>query len=356
LNLRKSVVRAAAVALVLALLPLASGALAADDGDYAPKNIEKTYSRFGWLCIVGALCPVSEPVRGVIQRAIAHDRSAEYLLGLTLLTGDGLPRDRGAGVSWIVRAAEQGEPSAARDIAGRLRNGESIDVDETKIAEALKPSAAGGDVDAMRALGPMYIGGRGVQQDPVLGLGMLKSAAEKGSSDAEKDLSQLYLNGAPGVPANRPEAMKWLAVSARHGNVDAMLNLGYMSMSKPIGAPSGQSNLAEGFCWLMRAALLDHVQAHEKLSMIFALGEKDDHGTAIPVDLIQADLWFRLAARSPYHDNSQIRSMIEPKMTTAQLNEARRLFETWHPRTLQELTAITITLPGAPSRNCAAMM
>ena len=75
-----------------------------------------------------------------------------------------------------------------------------------------------------------------------------EGAAEKGSSDAEKDLSQLYLNGAPGIPANRPEALKWLAVSARHGNVDAMLSLGYMSMNTPIGTPSNQRNLAEGFC------------------------------------------------------------------------------------------------------------
>jgi TPR repeat protein len=249
--------------------------------------------------MISVTCPVSDQVRGVITRAIATDRSAQYLLGLTLLTGDGLPRDRDAGILWVVKAAEQGDPSAARDVAGRLRNGERITVDETKVAAALKPGADAGEVEAMRALGPMIIGGRGVTQDPASGLAMIKRAAEKGSSDAEKDLSQLYLNGAPGVPANRPEALKWLAVSARHGNVDAMLNLGYMSMSTPIGTPSSQADLAEGFCWLMRAALLDHVQAHEKLSMIFGTGEKDARGTVIPIDLMQADFWFRLAARSP---------------------------------------------------------
>src|SRR5674476_1312638 len=126
----------------------------------------------------------------------------------------------------------------------------------------------------------------------------------------------------------------------------------------PIGVPSSQANLAEGFCWLMRAALLDNVQAHEKLSMTFARGEKDSHGTVIPIDLIQADYWFRLAARSPYHDNSQIRSMIEPHMTTEQLGEAKRLFEAWHPRTIEEIKTLPITLPpanGAPARTCAAI-
>ncbi|MDB5515219.1 MAG: hypothetical protein JWQ17_1977, partial [Tardiphaga sp.] len=323
-----------------------------------PANIEKTFSRLGWICMVAPLCPVTDQVRNVIKRAIGNERGAQYLLGLTLMTGDGLPSDRNAGLDWIVRAAELGDPDAARDIAGRLRNGASIKVDETKIAAALKPDADAGNVEAMRALAPMIIRGRGVKQDPVTGLALLTRAAEQGSSGAEQDLSQLYLNGAPGVAVNRPEALKWLAVSARHGNVDAMVNLGFMSMNTPIGVPSTERNLAEGFCWLMRAALLDHVQAQEKLSTIFAAGEKDSRGTEIAIDLVQADLWFRLAARSPYHDNSQIRSMIEPNMTTDQLNETKRLFEAWRPRTPQELRAIAIALPaanGAAPRNCPAI-
>lgn len=347
----KKFIVSAAIA-VSVLLP--GAAFAAEDSDYAPANILKTNKMLGWLCIVRMTCPISEQVRGVISRAIAADRSAQYLLGLTLLTGDGLPRDREAGVLWVVKAAEQGDPDAARDIAGRLRNGERIAVDETKVAAALKPGADAGDAEAMRALGPMIIGGRGVKQDPAAGLAMIKRAAEKGSSAAEKDLSQLYLNGAPGVPANRPEALKWLAVSARHGNVDAMLSLGYMAMNVPIGTPSSQADLAEGYCWLMRAALLDQPQAHEKLSMMFAGGEKDTRGTVIAVDLVQADFWFRLAARSPYHDNSQIRASIEPKMTTAQMDEAKKLVEAWRPRTAQELKSVTITLPNS-QRNCLPM-
>jgi TPR repeat protein len=348
--------RAIVTVIALALLSPAGGALAEEPSPYAPANITQTISDMRWQCMLSALCPLNDSMRALIKRAMASDRSAEYLLGLTLLTGDGLPRDRGAGLLWVVRAAEHGEPAAARDIARRMRNGEAIEVDETKVAEALKPQATAGDVEAMRALGPMYIGGRGVKQDPAFGLNMLQAAAAKGSSDAETDLSQLYLNGSPGVPVNRPEAMKWLTASARHGNVDAMMNLGYMSVMASIA----ERNLAEGFCWLMRSALLDQVQAQEKLSMMFAQGEKDDHGTVIAIDLIQADLWFRLAARNPYHNNSQIRSMIEPKMTTDQLGQAKRLFDAWRPRTVQDLRTLAIPFPaatpnGASPRDCAAM-
>ncbi len=318
-------------------------------GDYAPENAEATLQRMNKICMVPFLCPVNSETRKLIARAIMNDSSAEYMLGLTLMTGDGLPGDRDAGILWIVRAAEHGEPAAARDIASRLRNGANIRIDETKVADALKPKVDAGNVEAMRALGPMYIGGRGVKQDPATGLDLLKRAAEKGSSDAETDLAQLYLNGAPGLQANLPDALKWFATSARHGNVGAMVNLGYMAVNASISS----RNLADGYCWLMRAALLDDVRAHEKLSTLFAQGEKDDRGNTLAVDLVQADLWFRLAARSPYHDNSQIRAMIEPKMTTDQLNEAKRLFDGWHALTFQELKTTPVKLPGGPA--CPAM-
>lgn len=341
--------RASAAALMLTFAS-ANLALAANTGDYAPENIEKTNRYLGWFCIIQATCPVSREVHQTIAKAIFNDRSAEYLLALTLLTGDGLPQDRDAGIIWMVRAAEAGDPDAARDIAGRMRNGADIKIDETKVADALKPQVEAGNVEAMRALGPMYIRGRGVKQDLAMGLTLLKRAAEKGSSDAEGDLSQLYLNGAPGIPANRPEAMKWLAGSAQHGNVGAMLNLGYMSITASID----KRNLPEGYCWLMRAALLDDVRAQEKLSTIFAEGEKDDRGNAIAVDLIQADFWFKLAARSPYHNNSQIRSMIEPNMTSDQQKEAGRLFDAWQVKTFQDLKAMPITLPGGKA-TCPAL-
>jgi Sel1 repeat len=167
-----------ALALILGLFASADAAHAAEAGRYAPENIEQTYKQMRWLCLVAALCPVSDDVRIVIKRAMEGKPSAEYLLGLTLLTGDGLPRDESAGIAWTVRAAEHGDPDAARDIADRLRNGAAIEVDETKIATALKQQADAGNAEAMRALGPMVIRGRGIKQDPALGLDMMKRRRE----------------------------------------------------------------------------------------------------------------------------------------------------------------------------------
>jgi TPR repeat protein len=187
----RALARITALALILGLFASADAANAAEAGRYAPENIEQTNKQMRWLCMIAVLCPVSDDVRIVIKRAIEGKPSAEYLLGLTLLTGDGLPRDESAGIAWTARAAEHGDPDAARDIADRLRNGASIDVDETKIAAALKPKADAGDAEAMRALGPMVIRGRGVKQDPALGLDMMKRAVEKGSTGAANDLAAL---------------------------------------------------------------------------------------------------------------------------------------------------------------------
>ena len=271
-----------------------------------------------------------------------------------------MPEDDGAGLAWVVRAAEDGNPRAALDVEDKLRNGEQIEIDEAKIAAALKPQVEAGDVDAMRALGAMTIRGRGVKQDPARGLEMLKRAIASGSRPAEADLARLDLLGAPGVPANRSESMKWLAAAASQGDVESMTSLGYMWMNTPADVPSSAEDLTQSFCWLMRAALLDWAPAQEQLAMNFAGGQSDDHGAKISVDLVQADTWFRLGARNPFHNLSSIRARVEPKMTTDEMNEAKRLVEAWRPRTFDELKTLTIAFPptthgGASPRNCPPM-
>ena len=313
--------------------------------DDSPANIEKSYRLLATICLAPPLCPISRDTLDQMKGAIAGDAAAEYLLSLSLLTGDGVSEDRQAGLAWLVRAAEHGDPDAARDISDRLRNGEAIEVDESKIAAALQRRVGAGDREAMRALGPMILRGRGVKQDAPGGLALLKRAASLGSAGAETDLANLYLNGAPGVPPDRGESLRWFESSARHGDADAMVTLGYLALNS--SKSSGERDLKRSFCWLMRAALLDRPQAQEKLSVMFASGEADDHGARIGVDLVQADLWFRLAARSSFHDNSQIRASIEPNMTTDEMEAAKRGVESWRPRSFAELKALDIALPPA---------
>jgi len=64
-------------------------------------------------------------------------------------------------------------------------------------------------------------------------------------------------------------------------------------------------------------------------------------------------MWFRIAARSPFHDNPNIRHSIEGNMTSAELDQAKALAADWHPRGVAEVLAMTIDPPplkGPPKR------
>jgi TPR repeat protein len=336
-----------AIALILAAgwLALWFGERDSSGDADAPDQIESTYARLSIVCLVAPICPVSRQALDAMKRAIAGDPEAEDWLALSLLTGDGLPRNRETGRAWLARAAERGEPRAARDVADRLRDGENLAVDERAVAAALSKRVDDGDAEAMRALGPMIARGRGAKQDVAAGLAMMRRAVDLGSTGAAYDLANLYSQGAPGLPASRAQYLAWMEVAARRGEPEAMLSLGYASLDPP--AAGGERDLTRGFCWLMRAALLDNPRAQEKLSLAFAEGEREDRDGAIAVDLVQADAWFRLAARSPFHDNSQIRGLIEPNMTSDNLDAAKRLVEAWRPQSLDALKTLVIPLPPA---------
>ena len=323
--------------------------------DDSPEHLDATYRTLSTICMFKPLCPISSEALDDMKGALVGRSDAEYGLALMLLTGDGLPSDRAAGIAWMARAAEDGEPGAARDVAGRLHNGENLAVDERKVAAALQKRVDAGDAEAMRALGPMIARGRGVKADPAAGVALMKRAFDQGSTGAAVDLAQLYSFGAPGLAADRGQYLAWMQAAAGRGDSEAMLAVGYAAMNA--SGPSTARDLALSYCWLMRAALLDNPRAQEKLSLTFAHGETDGR-YAIPADLVQADYWLRLAARNPFHDNSQIRGMIEPNMTTDQMDAAKRLVDAWRPREFTDLKTLAIPLPasaGATPRQCPAM-
>jgi len=318
-----------------------AGTAKARDSDYAPARLQDTHDKFSRYCIIQLTCPWKPEMLKLIEATLKNERVAQREIGRRLISGDELPIDKDDGRAWQVKAAEQGDALAARYIAAVQRQGEAIEIDEAKEAQALKPQAEAGDIDAIRVLAPMIIGGRGTKQDPAAGLALLKGAAEKGAFEVEKDLFQLYLNGSAGIAVNKPEAMRWLAASARHGNVEAMGNLGFMI----VNGAAGEFSLVDGYCWLARAAMLDSEPAQDKLSRMFGLGEKDRRGIVIAPDPIEADFWLRLSARHPTSGSSWLRGRLEPGMTSDQLGVAKRRAEAWTPLVFDAVKGLAIPIP-----------
>jgi hypothetical protein len=133
-----------------------------------------------------------------------------------------------------------------------------------------------------------------------------------------------------------------MAQSARLGNVKAMLALGSMYLNFDDAA---LRNPAEGYRWLMRAALVGDPAAQETLSGVLAEGAMVGARTVIAPDPIAADTWLRLAARSPFHDNESLRRRIDVNRSSAQLEEAKNRAANWQPVPIKEALAMTIALP-----------
>jgi TPR repeat protein len=362
---RTGTARLSAIIALLLLVLFAVVSTAHAQGALAPDKATDTLSSYSLRCKLVVLCPYSEEVWNTFQAAVAGKPGDEFLLGVYLITGDKVGRDEHGGLQWLAIAASQGYATAALELNRQRRNGAEMDVDEARIAAAMRAKVDAGDADAMRALSDMYIYGRGVGRDPNEGIRLLRHAAESGSKDAEADLAMLMWRGAPGVTPDHAEAIRWQTRSSGHGNTEAMRILSYWLMDTSSG---GKAQPLDSYRWLMRAALLDDPDAQEKLSGLFTAG-LDVEGRPIRAaysdptnrlarpqtvliapDLVQADMWFRLAARNPWHDNPQIRASIEPHMTTAQLDEAKRLVAGWHALPLPEVLAIDIDPPSASAQ------
>lgn len=74
---------------------VAAGAARADSG-LGPADAEKTLGSLRYLCVVQSLCPLSAANYDTLKHAIAGQRDNQFLLGLNLINGEGVPTDRTA--------------------------------------------------------------------------------------------------------------------------------------------------------------------------------------------------------------------------------------------------------------------
>ena len=83
-------------------------------------------------------------------------------------------------------------------------------------AEAWRPLAEAGDVEAQVALAGLYTSGLGVPTDPTEAARLYRAAAEQGDAVARLNLGDAYSRGA-GVPRDPVRAYVWLSLAAEQG-------------------------------------------------------------------------------------------------------------------------------------------
>ncbi|HEY4745274.1 MAG TPA: tetratricopeptide repeat protein [Desulfuromonadaceae bacterium] len=123
--------------------------------------------------------------------------------------------------------------------------------------------------------------------------------------------------------ANRDyaKALNEFKILADQGNAAAQYNLAVMNKNGK-GVPQ---NYVEAAKWFRMAADQGHVRAQYNMAMMCFKGQ------GVPQDYLLAHMWANLAARQGYAEAQSIQDAAAKAMTPAQIAEAQRMANDWHP-------------------------
>ena len=195
--------------------------------------------------------------------------------------GLGVPRDDGLAVTWLIRAAESGEPAARHGLAIRRIGGDGVARDEAAAIATLRALAAKGRVDAAHDLAQLLLAPQRDEAERAEGTRHLRAAARGGIADAQYALALKIMAEAGGGPA----ALEWLVEAARNGLAEAQLELGLWLIS----GTAGRKDLPAAFGWVERAALAGLPLAKQRLAQMHW------RGLGTPGDRVAAARWHALA-------------------------------------------------------------
>jgi hypothetical protein len=122
---------------------------------------------------------------------------AQTHLGAMYVNGQGIERDLDKGLSWIMKAAEQGNETA-KSIAFKVH----LDLVNQ------------GDTSVMYNCGYMCLNDWGGEHDVNECMGWLENAGKIGHEKSSKMLAKIYREGLYGVPADEKKATYWSNLSA----------------------------------------------------------------------------------------------------------------------------------------------
>lgn len=267
-------------------------------------------------------------------------------------------QDQVEGISWLRKAAEQGDSDAYSDLGFAYQNGRGVEVDLAQAKAWFRKGEAAGNVVAIfnlgaahqtadsteqdlatargyfeRAssmgmvlakcrLGDMLVDGSGGSKDVERGWVLMTEAADAGLVQCQFRMGRVFRFGDPTLAAERKKAVHYLELASAQGSVEAAAQLVEISMHDN---EDDAEKIAEGFATLTRLAetgdphalfLLaeaclmgrpwprDFACARSNLERAGAagsipaapnLGLFDAAGIAGPVDLDAAEQWFRVA-------------------------------------------------------------
>ena len=131
--------------------------------------------------------------------------------------------------------------------ASSISTAADVPHDPAKAAELFRKAADDGQPGAARELGYLLLQGKGVEKNPMLAAAFLRRAAGLGDMDAQYTLAGLYVDGV-GVVADETQAARWFAEAAKNGHVGAEVEYAIMlangrgtqkdEAARPTGSPA----------------------------------------------------------------------------------------------------------------------
>ena len=143
--------------------------------------------------------------------------------------------------------------------------------------------------------------------------------AEQGNEEAQLFLGKMYMLG-QGVLKDPAQAIKYFKASAAQGNADAQFFLGSMYLLP-------QTDIGEGVKWLRISAEQGNQDAQWLLGKTYMQGVKES-----PRDLVQAEMWLRLASNKNLEFYQTELIAAERQMTAEQIAKGKALAEAWKPK------------------------
>jgi TPR repeat protein len=169
-------------------------------------------------------------------------------------------------------------------------------------------------------------------EDYATALSLLLPYAKDGNAEAAYIIGEMYgprswgLKGENrnGVEQNNAEAVFWWGESAKNGNSDAQLKLGWWLMK---GGDVVKQDQAAGMNWLLMAANQGEPQAQYEAGLAYWKGR------GVQPDPIAAFMWLDLCAEQPGFDNAaSYRDEIAVGMTEDQVKQAKLMVQAFSPK------------------------
>jgi len=194
----------------------------------------------------------------------------------------GLKDDDQSALTWMTKAANQGDDEAQYQLGQYYESGRYVDRDLAQTVTWYGKAADGGNIRATVALADLYMDGNQVQPDTDRALDLYRKAADADDEKAEVALGTAYYDG-KAVKKDYTKAAKYYEMATHHCDHTAQFRLGFLYQT---GQGVGHDDA--------RAADFYGQSARWQSSAAYNLGLMYEKGQGVPQDYAKAADNFKL--------------------------------------------------------------